>query len=995
MKKILVMIALMLSFLVGNDADRYMELGYESYQDSDYNKALEYYNKALDIQKQILGEKDPDTVASYISIGRIYYVLGSYNKALEYYNKALDIRKQISGERHPNTAIIYNNIGGVYYVLGDYNKALECYKKSLDIQKQVLGEKHVDTATSYKIIGAIYDDLSDYNKALEYYSKALDIRKQILGDKHPDTEIIYNNIGGIYSDLGDYNKALEYLNKSLDIQKEILGDKHPDTATSYNNIGVIYSKIGDYNKALEYLNQALDIRKQILGEKHPDTATSYMSIGGIYHSLGDYNKALEYLNKSLDIQKQILGDKHPNIAASYNNIGEVYSKLGDYNKALEYLNKSLYIQKQILGDKHPNIATSYNNIGGAYSELGDYNKALEYYNKALDIQKQILGDKHPNIAASYNNIGEVYSKLGDYNKALECYNKALDIQKQVLGEQNPDTAISYNNIGLMYIRLKDFNKAYKYIKKAYEIYNFNKDKSFQILSSSQKKDFLDKNKNYIQNLLLSGYMISPSQDEKKEIYEYFVNDKDDIFNSENILVTIASKDKSMKEKVDKLNTLKRNLGKLQANIPDEGDLKTYNEKIKLLENDIENKEIELSKLAPSFKEYHELKNITLKDLQAYLKDNELFIDFGYQGGKYYAFSMDKNGVVEFNALDSNASKSLDEDIKTFRKDIDFIQDNINSAKLADFDKLNKSSKKTLAKINSTLNSLLKDRVKNYSSLIVSSDGALRLLPFEALYDGDKYLLEKYDIRYTPSAKEYIRTHRYNTNKAKQKATLFSDPNYEVISGKNISLAATTPNTTKELETRSNSNLSGFLRLRGFKVEQNALQDRIKNISLYDREKANEENLFKLTSPEILHIITHGYFISDENIQNPMLKSGIALSGANLGLREKSDIGLVNALKLSGLELNGTNLIVLSACETGKVDINDTSSIASLPKTFIQAGARNVLMSLWKVEDKHTVRLMDELYSGKNYNQTLKEAKLSMIKENLHPFFWAAFILSGE
>ena len=451
----------------------------------------------------------------------------------------------------------------------------------------------------------------------------------------------------------------------------------------------------------------------------------------------------------------------------------------------------------------------------------------------------------------------------------------------------------------------------------------------------------------------------------------------------------------MKEKVDELNTLKRDLGKLQANVPDEGDLKTYNEKIKSLENDIENKEIELSKLAPSFKEYHELKNITLKDLQAYLKDNELFIDFGYQGGKYYAFSMDKNGVVEFNMLDSNASKSLDEDIKTFRKDIDFIQDNINSAKLADFDKLNKSSKKTLANINSALNSLLKDRVKNYSSLIVSSDGALRLLPFEALYDGDKYLLEKYDIRYTPSAKEYIRTHRYNTNKAKQKATLFSDPNYEVISGKNISLAVTTPNTTKELETRSNSNLSGFLRLRGFKVEQNALQDRIKNISLYDREKANEENLFKLTSPEILHIITHGYFISDENIQNPMLKSGIALSGANLGLREKSDIGLVNALKLSGLELNGTNLIVLSACETGKVDINDTSSIASLPKTFIQAGARNVLMSLWKVEDKHTVRLMDELYSGKNYNQTLKEAKLSMIKENLHPFFWAAFILSGE
>ena len=876
MKKILVMIALMLSFLVGNDADRYMNLGYDSYKDGDYNKALEYLNKALDIRKQILGEKHVDTAASY------------------------------------------NNIGVVYYSLGDYNKALE------------------------------------------YHYKALNIQKKILGGNHKDIGISYNNIGNNYSYLGDYDKALEFLNKALNIQKKILGDKHKNTAISYNNIGFIYSNLGNYNKALEYYSKALNIKKQILGEKDPDTATSYNNVGNIYLYLGEYDKALEFLNKALSIKKQILGENHPSIAITYSNIANVYNDLGYYNKSMKY-----------------------------------YNKSIKYQNKALNIKKQILGENHPDVATSYNGIGSAYANIGNYSKALEYYNKSLIIWKKILGENHPDTVFGYNNVALVYYASGNYSQSYNNIKKAYEIYSLNKDKNFKILSSLQKKSFINKNKGYINNLLLVGYHMKPSHKTKKEIYEYFINDKDDIFNSENILVTIASKDKSMKEKVDELNTLKRDLGKLQANVPDEGDLKTYNEKIKSLENDIENKEIELSKLAPSFKEYHELKNITLKDLQAYLKDNELFIDFGYQGDNYYAFSMDKNGVVEFNMLDSNASKSLDEDIKTFRKDIDFIQDNINSAKLADFDKLNKSSKKTLAKINSVLNSLLKDRVKNYSSLIVSSDGALRLLPFEALYDGDKYLLEKYDIRYTPSAKEYIRTHRYNTNKAKQKATLFSDPNYEVISGKNISLAVTTPNTTKELETRSNSNLSGFLRLRGFKVEQNALQDRIKNISLYDREKANEENLFKLTSPEILHIITHGYFISDENIQNPMLKSGIALSGANLGLREKSDIGLVNALKLSGLELNGTNLIALSACETGKVDINDTSSIASLPKTFIQAGARNVLMSLWKVEDKHTVRLMDELYSGKNYNKTLKEAKLSMIKENLHPFFWAAFILSGE
>ena len=135
MKKILVVIALMLSFLLGNDANLYIKLGYDSFQDGDYNKALEYWNKALDIQKEISGEKNEGVAIIYGAISSMHYNLGDYNKALEYYNKALDIQKQILGERHPDTAKSYNSIGEIYYSLGDYNKALEYYNKALDIRK--------------------------------------------------------------------------------------------------------------------------------------------------------------------------------------------------------------------------------------------------------------------------------------------------------------------------------------------------------------------------------------------------------------------------------------------------------------------------------------------------------------------------------------------------------------------------------------------------------------------------------------------------------------------------------------------------------------------------------------------------------------------------------------------------------------------------------------------------------------------------------------------
>jgi CHAT domain-containing protein len=130
----------------------------------------------------------------------------------------------------------------------------------------------------------------------------------------------------------------------------------------------------------------------------------------------------------------------------------------------------------------------------------------------------------------------------------------------------------------------------------------------------------------------------------------------------------------------------------------------------------------------------------------------------------------------------------------------------------------------------------------------------------------------------------------------------------------------------------------------------------------------------------------------------MLKSGIALAGANTSvIRGKSD-GVVTALKLSGLDLKGTDLVVLSACETGVVDINSTDSVSGLSKAFIQAGAKDIIMSLWSVDDQATKELMSSFYwemkVKKNYAKALKVAKLKMITEGKHPFYWGAFVLNG-
>jgi|GEM_PF-3580647 len=316
--------------------------------------------------------QDPQKTAdACLSYGNFLYDSACYDKALEYYGKALEIRRQVLGENHPNTATCYDNIGVIWYKKDNYDKALENLEKALAILRQVLGENHPDIATCYNNIGVVWCDKGDCDKALEYHEKALKICLQVLGENHPDTANCYNSIGTAWYSKGNCDKALEYYGKALKIRRQVLGEKHPDTASSYNNIGSAWWSKGDCDKALEYYRKALKICLQVLGEKHPDTATCYSNIGNAWRKKGDYDKALTYYEKTLEILRQVLGEKHPDTATCYSNIGNAWRKKGDYDKALEYFEKALEIRRHIFGEDHPSVAKTKETIRAVQRKLGE------------------------------------------------------------------------------------------------------------------------------------------------------------------------------------------------------------------------------------------------------------------------------------------------------------------------------------------------------------------------------------------------------------------------------------------------------------------------------------------------------------------------------------------------------------------------------------------------------------------------------------------------
>ena len=223
---------------------------------------------------ELLPHYENELENSAFDIAYIFDCQGDYDKALEWYDKALVICEKKPEPEHFGAATLYNNIAGVYANQGDYNKALELYMKALGICEKELGTEHPETATVHSNIAGVYENQYKYDKALEQYKKALVIREKELGTEHPDTARVYNNIAVVYEDQGEYDKALDLYEKALDILVKLVGTEHPDTARAYSNIAGVYESQGDYAKALILHEEALVIREKILGTEHQDTVAS-------------------------------------------------------------------------------------------------------------------------------------------------------------------------------------------------------------------------------------------------------------------------------------------------------------------------------------------------------------------------------------------------------------------------------------------------------------------------------------------------------------------------------------------------------------------------------------------------------------------------------------------------------------------------------------------------------------------------------------------------
>jgi eukaryotic-like serine/threonine-protein kinase len=414
-------------------------------------------------------ERQPEVEAAIRdTIGQTYEDLGLYPEAWMQLERALDLQRRVLGEYNPKTLKTMSRLGRTAQVQGKYPEAEVLLSQALAFQRRVLGPEHRDTLSSMNYLANVYADEGKYPPAQALYSETLEIRRRLLGPEHPDTLRSMNNLANVYGDEGEYPQAESLYSQTLSIQRRVLGVEHPDTLGSMNNLAGVYTAQAKFPQAEALFNQTLAIQRRVQGSDHPDTLMSMYNLASVFYLEGKYAQAESLYSRTLEIQRRVLGPEHPDTLMSIYYLALVYDSEGRYTQAEALLSQTLETQQRVLGPEHPNTVMSMDGLAFEYGNQGKYAQAEALFNQTLAIARRVLGPEDANGPYYFSDFAFTYQRQGKYALAETYAAQALAGRRHALGSEHPDTMASAADLALAYLSQGKFTESEPLAREALE-----------------------------------------------------------------------------------------------------------------------------------------------------------------------------------------------------------------------------------------------------------------------------------------------------------------------------------------------------------------------------------------------------------------------------------------------------------------------------------------------------------------------------------------------
>ena len=1000
-----------------------------------YKNAETYLNSIIDIKKELYGENAPLTHLARIHLANFY--VDNTNKLAEastIYKESFEnvVEKEIGAE-HKDHLEILNHIATLYELtdrykeanatldkakevarvkfdyddfqygdelnkiarlaikLGEYEKAEENLNQSLEVletfrkedDKKVYLISAIETQATFFGIKGMFDEAQD---ALDRSAKMIS-RSDIAGIDELSTA---KELSSLFIQLGKYSITKKLLTDLIGDYEKLYGVKSIRLIDPLVNMGSLTLAEGNYTDAEKIALRVNGVARDVYGEKSTKTAPTQKLLSDIYYTIGDYEKAETYIQRALESQEKQFGRNHVEVAKSLSQLALIKFYKGDNPVVVE---KLLLEAKDIMGAKlgkeNPQYADILKNVAILNISQGKYDIAFSSLTQAENIWRTKTGSKNNiNAASIYSLTGDVYYQIRNYDKAEDFYNQSKAIYDRSFSKSHPEYVKVLSKLAKVYYMEKDYKRAKKNIEEALSNYEDFLKRYFPALSEREKAKYWNTIKPDFEfyNTLAFG-QLEDFKDLSGKVYNYQLLTKALLLSSsikmkERIL---NSQDEDLKasygEWVQKKELLTNALSMSTQQLEENGIDPTS------LGNEVEKLEKQLSEKSELFSQDFENKRITYENVQKSLGKNDVALEMVRY--RYYDHVFTDSVIyVALYLRNDNARPKAVALPEGHRMETRFFKyyRNCITGKIADQYSYGVFWEPVQSKIG------------QYSTLFLSPDGVYNQLNLEAIPTPDgKYVIDNSNIVIVSNTKDlYLRKIKSKTEGSSNTATMFGNPTFYITaSNGNI---PSLPGTEKEV-----AQLQVLLNNQGWKTDE------------YTEASASEEQLKEVDSPKIFHIATHGFYTPDntadntigeneaERTENPLLKTGLLLKGAG-DLLDKTkynyniESGILTAYEAMNLNLDKTDLVVLSACETGLGEISNGEGVYGLQRAFLVAGAKTLIMSMFKVDDAATQKLILNFYrkwlSTGNLRQSFTDAKIELRTEYPDPIYWGAFMMIG-
>jgi CHAT domain-containing protein len=1026
----------------------WLEDAKRAYQQGNLEAALLMQRKVVTWTEINLVENHPFRGSALLNLGLLLSKTKQREDALFHTVKAVNIFQSLVQRGHDFNHLwaksLYN-LGQRYAELIKPEQALDASLESTKLYRSLTKpslSQQAELANALITLSQRYHTLSQPDEALHQSLEALRITKslsRIHAAYEEDHAFALTNASNRHRDLGQLDQALTLSVEAVRIRQAIPQKSFAQKkglANALVSLSVLYNDLGREQDALLVSREASSIYytlNQLSGGFIVELAGSLAHQGQFLRSLGQYEKALAttkegdlLLRRFPDVAKTNPAE----LASMLGNLAICHDDLGDPHQALPFAIKSSQIFRslaQVSPAYREDHAKSLINISRIQRKLGETSQALSAVNEAVFIARE-TEDKSPSrrslLAGALVNKGMLLNDSDQWRQALAPLTEAVQINRMLAQASHiylGDLSRSVTTLAAVELRRGHYAAALLLLQESASSEVTYLQGQLPLLPERQRQALVQVFGHRWQlpfSLAQQGDTGAPLALFTRLNRQGLLQD----IHRNQVLLARSGPHRPLSEQLTAItNQLAR------PNVPLEQE--------KVLVARKEQLEQELYRLLPKVKP----RLVEPIQVARRLPADGVLVEFQryrpinvgsglYEAPRYLALVLTPKGAI--HAVPLGDASELEPILQNALR--------LAGAPPAPFTaeaKLSKAgAQQALAEVRRRLLDPLLPYVGGARRWIVSPDGEIHRVPLAALpaRDGDLHgatLGEERQLQVITTGRELLEEAPAppGPGASASAALVMADPDYDARLG--TSAPATRQESTRP-QTRSGDDLAQrWEPLTKFKPEGEKVAALL-GTGLISGAQATTTRLQRAQGPRIVHISTHGFFLPDrkEDLdakspfqgftrlevpllerEDPQLRSGIVLAGANHPEANPEDDGRLTALEATGLELEGTELVTLSACSTGLGSEATGEGVYGLQRSLRLAGARATLLSLWEVDVAATKTFMESYYSllkrglgrGEALRQVQRQFRDKTLSSELktidwsHPHFWAAWQLSGD